>query len=118
MNLLGGKCFTGRLRPRITEIGVDFILFWTQYGVLLFPLNRPQKRKFARLYLGRFWLYRSETLHVSFGSHCLLAEKKLRQSERVTLASRNTLIVIIERKLKHKSGSKLVINITVTERFL
>ena len=41
VNLLGGKCFTGRLRPRITEIGVDFILFWTQYGVLLFPLNRP-----------------------------------------------------------------------------
>ena len=41
VNLLSRKCFTGRLRPRITEIGVDFILFWTQYGVLLFRLNRP-----------------------------------------------------------------------------
>ena len=67
------------------------IVFWAQYGVSLFPLNRPYKRKFARLYLGRVWLYRPETSHASFCSHCLLAEKKLQQSKRVTLASRNTL---------------------------
>ena len=73
------------------EFQSKMIVFWTLYGVLLFPLNRPLKRKFARLYLGRFWLYRPGTLHASFGWHCLLAEKKLRQSERVTLASSKAL---------------------------
>ena len=60
---------------------------------LIFPAKSAQKRKFARLYLGRFRLYRPETLHASFCRHCLLTEKKLWQSERVTLASRNTLNV-------------------------
>ena len=48
------------------EFQSKMIVFWAQYGVLRFPLNRPQKRKFARLYLGRVWWYRPETLHASF----------------------------------------------------
>ena len=63
------KC-VGRQRSLNETILGEFegkmIVFWAQYGVLLFPLNRPQKRKFARLYLGRVWWYRPETLHASF----------------------------------------------------
>ena len=59
------------------------------------PLGFPNQVNgvWSAVYLGIVWVSQPEILHASSWWHCLYTAKKLWQSETVTLASRNTLIL-------------------------
>ena len=73
------------------EFQSNMIVFWAQYGVLLFPLNRPQKRNSLAYISVKFGGIDLKLCMRVFVDIAYQLKKKLRQSERVTLASRNTL---------------------------
>ena len=87
------KC-VGRQRSVNETIRGEFqsntIVFWAQYGVLLFPLNRPQKRNSLAYISVKFGGIDLKLCMRVFVDIAYQLKKKLRQSERVTLASRNT----------------------------
>ena len=73
------------------EFQSNMIVFWAQYGVLRFPLNRPQKRNSLAYISVKFGGIDLKLCMRVFVDIAYQLKKKLRQSERVTLASRNTL---------------------------
>ena len=73
------------------EFQSNMIVFWAQYGVLRFPLNRPQKRNSLAYISVKFGGIDRKLCMRVFVDIAYQLKKKLRQSERVTLASRNTL---------------------------
>ena len=73
------------------EFQSNMIVFWAQYGVLLFPLNRPQKRNSLAYISVKFGGIDLKLCMRVFVDIAYQLKKKLRQSERVTLASRKTL---------------------------